>query len=46
MGLGRACPWNQVYLVLNLKVGLNIVAQFGISFKALPFGLFGLRGMI
>jgi hypothetical protein len=46
MGLGRACPWNNVYLVLNLKVGLNIVAQFGISFKALPFALFGLRGMI
>lgn len=42
MGLGRACPWNNVYLVLNLKVGLNIVAQFGISFKALPFALFDL----
>jgi hypothetical protein len=24
MGLGRACLWNNVYLVLNLKVGLNI----------------------
>lgn len=46
MGLGRACPWNNVYLVLNLKVRLNTLAQFGISFKGLPLGLFGLRGMI
>jgi len=36
MGLGRACPWNDVYLVLNLKAGFNISARFNISFKALP----------
>jgi hypothetical protein len=46
IGLGRACLWNNVYLVLNLKVGLNILAQFGISYKALHFGLFGLKGII